>query len=210
MSMWNPRGVEDNCGFCAISYALQQQKGIFLNADQLYDQTMEKFHIEKRGNESPVPRTLIFPEPGLSETKWPETYRAFQGTMYTPAQYTIRSVGEEFGLEFHPGDKDLVNALIKFAFDARAGWTLDDFVKDRAQRPGARAPFAAQKAYIERELKGNWVIGSKAAKHYVNMSFTPGGKWELFDAQIGMSYDGKGMRAKMPSLELFDRVSTHR
>jgi len=210
MSAWNPNNRSDNCGFCAISYALQLQKGVFLDADQLYNRMMEKFHIPREGNESPVPRTLIFPAPNLSDVQWRDSYRAFQDTMYTPAQYTIRSVAEEFGLDLQPGDKDLVNALISYAYNAPPGWKFDDFVRQRSQRAGAAAGFTAQKSYMERQLKGNWIIGSKDAIHYVNMSFTPAGEWKVFDPQIGVPYDGKGLMAKMPSLDLFDRVLTGR
>jgi hypothetical protein len=208
MSRWNPRNLSENCGFCAVSYALEQQKGIFIDADQLYSKMMEKFGFERQGGESPVPRTLIFPDPNLSDMKWTDAYSAFRDTMYTPAQYTVRSVAEEVSLDLKPGDRAVVNALIKFAYDAAPGWRFDDFVRQRSQRPGVTAGFGAQKQYMEAQLKGNWVIGSKEAKHYVNMSFTPAGEWKVFDAQIGVAYDGKGMKAKMPSLDLFDRVST--
>ena len=208
MTRWNPRGLEDNCGFCAISYALQQLGKPPQNADELYTEMMRRFGIVVAGNRDPVPRTLIFPKPDLDGSPWPVEYEELGARGISPSQYTIRSAASTFGLKLEGGDRDLVNALIEFAYGARPGWKLDDFVHHRMQRPGlaGKANFAAHKSHIERQLSGNWIIGSTDAKHYVNMSFTPAGEWKVIDAQSGATYDGRSLKARMGSLALFDRV----
>ncbi len=207
---WNPQGFKTNCGFCAISYALEQQKGTFLDADKIYDMTLEQLKIEKEGNRDPLPRLLIFPGPGVDGAVARGGYQPLGEGGRSPANYTIWAVASLVGLGLKSGDRQLLNSLIEFASRSKPGWKLDDFVEARMDRPGlaAKATFASMKRHVEEELKGNSIIGSIGRSHFVNMSFDPRGEWKVFDAQRNMQYDGRRIKAEFASLDLFERVST--
>ena len=208
---WNPSGLNSNCGFCSISYALEQQKGFLITADQLYDQTLERLHIPRNGNQIPLPYALIFPVAGQAQPPIPVHYQALEGHGMGAADYTIWSVARHAGLELKAGDKTLLNHLVEFAAQKHTPWRLDDFITARMSIPALAArgaTFANMKRHVETSLNGNSIIGSIKAQHFVNMSFNPAGEWTVFDAQSGLRYDGKLLKAKMISLDLFERVST--
>lgn len=207
MSRWNPSKLKDNCGYCAISYALEQ-KGIILDADGLYNQLMDDFDIDRRTRATPVPRTLIFPKQiDLDKTPWPPNYEELQAKGHTPSDYTIRSVALHFKLHLSGEDKQVVNSLVEYAADfAKAGWKRDDFVRYRLQRLG-KANSASEKDKIEKSLKGNFILGSTDAKHYVNMSFSPTGEWRVFDPQDGVLYEPHHVKVKLGIIALFDRAT---
>lgn len=213
MTRWNPSGLSNNCGFCAISYALEMQNGTLLSADDLYERTLERLHIERKGNEDPVPRMLVFPEVGLDGMRVSVQYAELEGRGRGLSDYTIWSVAENAGLRLESGDKDMLRALMEFAERSQARWTLDDFVRARAERPGlaVRPPMAAVKKHVEDSLKGNSIIGSKSrgysgTGHFMNMSFSPQGEWKLFDPQIGTPFDGKNLKRVLGQIDLFERV----
>ncbi len=207
---WNPSGWTSNCGFCSISYALELQKNVLLNADQLYEQTLERLGIVRQGNHDPIPRLLIFPGLNLDEARIRVEYHELEGRGRGAADYTIWSVARSAGLELKSGDKNMLNGLVKFAAEARPGWKLDDFVNAWMSRPGlpGTATFTAMKRHVEQNLKGVSIIGSIPRQHFVNMHFSPSGEWKVFDAQRGQSYDGRRIKAELASLDLFERVST--
>jgi len=205
---WNPGGLKTNCGFCSISYALEQQKGRLVTADELYEQTLQRLGVTREGDGDPIPRMLIFPVLNLDAIKIRAGYEKLGGWGRGASDYTIWSVARHVGWELKTGAKDLLNSLVQFAAESKSGWRLDDFVRARMNRPGmaARTTFANMKSYVERDLKGNSIIGSINKHHFVNMSFSPAGEWKVFDAQKGMPYDGRRIKAELGSLDLFERV----
>ncbi|MDR3772520.1 MAG: hypothetical protein P4L26_04175 [Terracidiphilus sp.] len=202
--------MKTNCGFCAISYALEQQKGKLVTADELYEQTLQRLGVVRQGNGDPIPRMLIFPGLNLDQAKIRVEYHELEGRGRGPADYTIWSVAQHAGLELKSGAKDLLNSLVQFGAESKPGWRLDDFVRVRMNRPelAGRATFASMKNYVETNLKGNSIVGSIHAQHFVNMAFSSAGEWKVFDAQKGLAYDGRRIRAELRSLDLFERVST--
>ncbi len=81
-SRYNPSNRTDNCGFCAIAYALYVQKHIEVNADQLYEQTLKRLGLTRHASEDPIPRMLIFPEPLLDSAAVRTDYRALSGGVH--------------------------------------------------------------------------------------------------------------------------------
>jgi hypothetical protein len=207
---WNPSGLKTNCGFCAISYALEQQKGKLVHADELYEQTLQRLGVVRQGNADPIPRMLIFPGLNLDETRIRVEYHELEGRGRGPADYTIWSVAQHAGLELKGGAKDLLNSLVQFGAESKPGWKLDDFIRARMNRSelAGRATFANMKNYVENNLRGNSIIGSIKAQHFVNMAFGSAGEWRVFDAQKGVPYDGRHIKTELGSLDLFERVST--
>jgi hypothetical protein len=139
---------------------------------------------------------LIFPGLNLDEAKIRVQYHELEGKGRGPADYTIWSVAQHAGLELKSGAKDLLNSLVRFGAENKPGWRLDDFVRARMNRPelAGRASFANMKNYVENTLKGNSIIGSIKAQHFVNMSFNSAGEWKVYDAQKGMPMKGDGLK----------------
>ncbi len=206
---WNPSGLTTNCGFCSISYALEQQKGILVDADRLYIQTLQRLGIERRGAVDPIPRMLIFPEWKLDQVAPRGEYHELEGRGRGPADYTIWSVAHDVGLGLKSGDKTLLNSLVEFAARSTPRWTLDDFIRARMNRPelAGKASFTSMKIHVENSLKGNSIIGSIKGQHFVNLHLTSG-EFKVFDAQKGVSYDGPRIKAQLGPLDLFERVLT--
>jgi hypothetical protein len=207
---WNPSGLTTNCGFCAVSYALEQQKGKLIDADELYVQTLQRLGIDKQKDRDPIPRSLIFPGAKVNEAAIRSEYHELEDRGRGPADYTIWSVAHHAGLDLKGGDKLLLNSLVEFAAISAPRWKLDDFVTARMSRPDltGRASFTTMKSHVENSLKGNSIIGSIARKHFVNLSISPLGELKVFDAQRGMSYDGRRIKAEFDRLDLFERVTT--
>jgi hypothetical protein len=215
VTRWNPRALADNCGFCAISYALERsyalepEKETFKNADQLYEFTLERLGIERHGNVDPVPRALLFPVKGdHGRMNLPVGYEALNGGAIGPNDYTVVSVAEHAGLKLEPGARDILNAFLKFAAQSRPPLKLDAFVKARMNIPAlaGKASFLSMKVHMEKELMGNSIVGSTDRKHFVNLNVGPTGTTTIFDAQIGSEYDGSRVLATLREIALFERV----
>jgi len=210
---WNPNGLGTNCGFCAISYALEQQNGNFVkNADELYDETLAFLGIEKLANNGdPLPRMLVFSQPNLDQITPSVEYSAIRPP-HTLSDYTIEAVAGREALELKPGDKYVANALLLYATRAFGKWTLDDFIQARSQRPGLRVQpsFATMKKTVEDGLRGNAIIGGKDGKHFLNMSFDHNNQWKLFDPQSGRDADGLRAKALLGEINLFERYAVKR
>jgi hypothetical protein len=137
-------------------------------------------------------------------------YHELEGRGRGPSDYTIWSVAHLAGLDLKSGDKVFLNSLMEFAAHSAPQLKLDDFVQARMDHPelAGRASFASMKTHVESSLKGNSIIGSIARKHFVNLSISPSGELKVFDAQKGVSYDGRHMKAEFDRLDLFERVTT--
>jgi hypothetical protein len=207
---WNPSGLKTNCGFCAISYAREQQKGTLVDADQLYLQTLQRLGIDRHGDEDPIPRSLIFPQFDLDKAAIKSQYHELECRGRGPSDYTIWSVAHYAGLDLKSGDKKLLDSLVEFAANSARGWKLDTFVQARMTRPelAGRASFKDMKSYVMNNLKGHAIIGSIGRGHFVNVTITPRGELKVFDPQKGITCDGRHIKAEFGRLDLFERVTT--
>jgi hypothetical protein len=198
---WNPSGLKTNCGFCAISYALEKQKGILVDADRLYAETLQRLEIQ-----SPLPHMLMFPEPGLDERPIRTGYEGLDGRGRSPADYSLWSVAHDAGLELKSGDRDLLNSLMKFASDKGAGWSLDEFVRKR--KTGRTATLDQLKQYVRDSLKGHSIIGSIKGQHFMNLEYNSTTGLKAFDPQIGVACEIPQVKNRLGVLDLFERVTT--
>lgn len=105
-TLYNPRGDETNCGFCAVSYALERLKLAlpgknvkWSNADDLYDRKLKRLRFtpdEAKG----FPRELIFPEQNWSGIPARGQYAALTHGTRALSDYTITKVASDEGLVY--------------------------------------------------------------------------------------------------------------
>ncbi len=209
-SPYNPGNREDNCGFCAIAYALHVQRHVETDADRLYLQTLERLGLQRQGGRDPVPRLLIFPDPMLDSARVREEYSALLGGTLGLSSYTITSVAEANGLRFRAKitDLDLPRQFMAFyrTMNARI-WNIRDFEQMRLNYLRSRslnpAPEALRK-HIAGELGGHSIFGSKESKHYINVfiDMERTGRIEAYDAQ-----DGLRLASRLGSVDLVMHLS---
>jgi hypothetical protein len=210
-SPYNPNNRTDNCGFCAISYALHVQKHIDVDADALYLQTLARLGLAYTAGKDPIPRMLIFPAPRLEETAAVRTeYSALEGGVHGLSSYTITSVAEDFGLRFQPSITALElprQFMAHYSTRTPGIWNIRDFEEkhlDYLKSRGLNPKLEDVRKYIAKELGGHSILGSKTRKHYMNVfiDIDRTGKIEAFDAQDGLKYDGRGLNSRLGSVDL--------
>lgn len=212
---YNPNGLKDNCGFCAISRGLQlQNHGVLINADELYEQTLQRLNLERQGGTDPVPRQLIFPEPDWSQVTVRTSYSVLVEGTRTLSDYTITQVAhasykgkrqERYRLRFDLGNRELLSDFIKEKA-ARPSTTLRDFAQKRwnyLKSQGKRPSIQGVEGYVANQLVGHSIIGSKSRDHFINAEIDPSGTVKGFDAQDGRLYDGKGLLDRLESVDLY-------
>ncbi len=209
-SHYNPSNRTDNCGFCAIAYALHLQKHIEVDADRLYLQTLQRLGLTRDAGKDPIPRMLIFPDPMLDSAAVRIEYSALTGGTHGLSSYTITSVAEANGLRFQAKIKDLElpRQFMTYYSNVRSGpWSIGDFEQMRLnflRSRGSNPKAEDVKKYIANELGGHSILGSKVRKHYINVFIDIGrtGRIEAFDAQDGAKYDGVGLNSRLGSVDL--------
>lgn len=206
----NPSGLTTNCGFCAVSWALQCRKNVTLNADQLYVQTLERLGLPVDQETDPVPRMLIFPGARLEDNPIRASYEALAHTVHGLSGYTITSVAEAHDLKTRHGNRELLQLLVDYyARMGPATWTIDDFVRARLNQlraAGQNPSLRALRIHVANELGGDSIIGSKTVNHFVNLSINASGGISAYDAQDGRTYDGRGLKARLNTIDLFLRI----
>jgi hypothetical protein len=169
-SQYNPSNRTDNCGFCAIAYALHWQKHIVVDADRLYLQTFERLGLTRDAGKDPIPRMLIFPDPMLDPTPVRTDYSALSGSAHGLSSYTITSVAEASGLRFHAKIKDLELSrqfMMCYSNMQPSTWTIRDFEQMRLnflRSRGLNPKLEDVKKYIANELGGQSILGSKGTR----------------------------------------------
>jgi hypothetical protein len=208
-SRYNPGKLTTNCGFCSIAHGLFVQKGVVVDADQLYLQTLERLGLTREGNQDPIPRQLIFPEPNMDDIPLTTTYGALADRGFGPSGYTITAVALASGLEFQLRDRDLTLPRQFMDFSARTGpgnWNINEFVQMRLDWLRTRrlnpSPEAVQHHIME-ELGGHSIMGSKTVNHFINVHVDTLGRITAFDAQDGSDYDGRELYTRLRSVDLF-------
>jgi len=209
-SQYNPSNRKDNCGFCAIAYALHLQKHIEIDADRLYLQTLERLGLKREAGRDPVPRMLIFPDPMLDSAGVRTDYSALLGGTNSLSSYTMTSVAEASGLRFQARikDLDLPRQFMAFYRSTHSNaWSVRDFEQMRLnflRSRGLNPLPAGVRKHIAAELGGHSIFGSKERKHYINVfiDIDRTGRIEAFDAQDGIRYDGVGLNSRLGSVDL--------
>ena len=210
-SQYNPSNRTDNCGFCAIAYALHLQKHIAIDADRLYLQTLERLGLTRDAGKDPIPRMLIFPDPILDSAAVRSDYSALSGSAHGLSSYTITSVAEASGLRFQAKIQDLELPRQFMMYYSNVGpgsaWAIRDFEQMRLnflRSRGLSPKLEDVKKYIANELRGHSILGSKGRKHYINVfvDIDRTGRIEAFDAQDGIKYDGRGLNSRLGGVDL--------
>ncbi len=186
---YNPCGLSDNCGYVALSKALEYQfpQLTFRNADDLYIATRNELKLTK---DDQLSYQLVFPQ-DLSKA----TPRAGYEPLFTNgrdiSQYTIANVATKSGLDF------------KFSSDVITDWnkiygqgkSINQAAKNRFQIlekdfelfPTSTTPtFNKALAGIElqsQNLSGSYVIGSSRGGHFMNLEIK-NGDFKAFDFQV--------------------------
>ena len=208
-SLHNPSGLRTNCGFCAISRGLLTQRGISMDADQLYIQTLKRLRLPTDEPTDPIPRTLFFPD-AHSDLKIRTSHGALTASNIDGSRYTITSVATDCGLNWGVGTTGLLSqfAAIYSAVDyPRAFERLSSLRYENALDSGRMpGPFDSFNSRIARELIGEAIIGSKSEQHFLNVTISMSGHMEFFDPQEGKRYDGRDLRYKAMKIDLFMRV----
>ncbi len=231
-TLYNPRGDETNCGFCAVSYALERLKLAlpgknvkWSNADDLYDRKLKRLRFtpdEAKG----FPRELIFPEQNWSGIPARGQYAALTHGTRALSDYTITKVASDEGLVYGgqgllAGGRPLTqseilgdNAAHFFAWYMENGvgrWKFDDFMKlrlnfleDRFERTGGNFDRAGAQMAITKALAGDSIVGSKKTNHFMNVSIDPvDSHVDVYDPQTGDHFDGKGLQGRLREVNLF-------
>jgi hypothetical protein len=209
-SPYNPSNRRDNCGFCAIAYALHLQKNIVVDADQLYLQALESLGLARNAGQDPIPRMLIFPEPMLDSAAVRTDYSALSSGVHGLSSYTITSVAQASGLRFQAKikDLDLPRQFMQCYSNMGPGtWTIRDFEQMRLNflRSQGRNPTSeGVKRQIAESLGGHSIVGSKVINHFINIHIDVdrSGHIEAFDPQDGSKYDGRGLNSRLRRIDL--------
>ncbi len=209
-SPYNPTNRTDNCGFCAIAYALHLQKHIIVDADRLYLQTLERLGLTRDSGKDPIPRMLIFPEHGLDSARVSTKYSALSEGPHGLTSYTISSVAEANGLRFELKVRglDLVRQFMNFSANmGLSTWTIRDFEQTRLKFLKSQAlkpTLEGVRRQIAKEFGGHSIMGSTTANHFINIQIDAdrSGRIEAFDAQDGIKYDGRGLNSRLRTVDL--------
>lgn len=222
---YNPRGDDTNCGFCAVSYALDRLNLKWFNADDLYNRKLERLQLtpaEKKG----FPRQLIFPERNWEKLPPRPGYEPlFYGTR-SPSLYTITQVAQEEGLAFH-GTGLIAGGHVGLTRDQILGddvahffgwcknmpgrWKFHQFVEyrlelleEKAETTGTKFDAAEKQRAIMQGLAGDAILGSKKTNHFMNLHIDPvHGSVEAHDPQSGGDFDGKQLADRLGEVNLF-------
>lgn len=205
---YNPGSSTTNCGFCAIAHGLFVQQGVRVTADELCERTLTRLGLTRQGGRDPLPRMLIFPDAMLDSVPPSAEYSALQGRAHGLSSYTITSVAQDWGLRFTAGirDLDLPRQFFEFSANLTGDWTLDSFVQQRREfleERGRTPNLEALQRHIADALGGHSILGSKTSNHYINAHIDPCGHVTAYDAQDGSFYDGRGLKRRLRSVDLF-------
>jgi hypothetical protein len=207
-TIWNPRGLTTNCGFCCIAHALSL-RGIKTDADKLYLETLERLGIKREGDKDPIPRQLIFPDALLDGVRIRTEYKALADVGRGPSSYTISSVASDYNLQFALHNLDLTLFRQFFDFYARnrpGSWDIVAFVEMRLEflhsHGSKQASAASVRKHVLDNLGGHSIFGSKTVNHYINVEVDRTGRIKAIDAQDGRHYDGGTLHARLGAVDM--------
>jgi hypothetical protein len=208
-TLYNPSNLTTNCGFCCIAHALFLQ-GKKTDADILYLETLERLGLTRVGDQDPIPRQLIFPDPLIDGIPLSAEYQALAERGHGPSSYTITAVASANNLQYQLQNRDLTLPRQFFEFYSRTGpgnWNIADFIAMRmnwlrTQRGNAAPPEASVRRYILDSIGGHSILGSKTVNHFINVHIDNSGHIRAYDAQDGREYSGSGLHARLRTVDL--------
>jgi len=207
-TIYNPSDLKTNCGFCSIARGLHVQQHKLIDADKLYEATLKRLEIPRAARD-PLPRLLIFPEVSFDGVAISGTYSALAGRRHGLADYTITSVAEHNKLVGKASITDLLlpRQFMQFYANREHGtWSLRDFEEmrlDWLRDKGLNPTPESVRSYITKELHGHSIMGSKKTNHFINVHIDKAGIVTAYDAQDGSNYDGKGLNARLVTVDFF-------
>ncbi|HWS90095.1 MAG TPA: DUF4157 domain-containing protein [Pyrinomonadaceae bacterium] len=214
----NPKGLATNCGFCSLAGALTRVTGrpLVFDADQLYIRTLERLRLPTNTPEDPVNRQLIFPErTGYDKIAEKAGYEAlFSGKEGNRlSEYTILAAAGDAGLVVSL-DTEVLNQWAKYfsgSLEQVSQTRWDELVREAGGDPDdVRTTYETLRGGIERtrgRLPGEFIIGSKSRKHFMNMTIGPDGRLTGYDYQSGTEYEGlAAIEGRMGKIDFILRV----
>jgi hypothetical protein len=216
MTMFNPKGRSDNCGYCAISRALYEQTNpkTLVDADELYTLTLThlRFEEEKDGKD-PISRMLLFPALLHENIPIPTSHDALSHGARSASQYFITSIAESLGLRNKVGDVELLKKFIKISSELGVGLRFQRLAENRLaqelQHVSRKPTVQAVKDFCTKELVGRSILGIDLGhmNHFLNLTIYPSGDVTAFDAQTGESSDARNLKDTLGTIKLFMRLT---
>ena len=199
---YNPECRGNNCGFTAISRALEQHRPDipFKSAEVLYAETRSRLKVDPGAMLS---HELVFPQHSYDGLKSRRGYEPmFEGTR-SIGQYTVPAVARASGLDVKVVT-DLMTDYLRGFGPANKRVHLDDLIErtyqrmelnytsSRGRRPLSPTYERAENAVmrIREELAGDYIVGSVGGSHFMNVTIDADGRIRGFDPQDGRYFDG--------------------
>lgn len=204
----NPLGLRTNCGFCSISWGLSRINPQLpaLTADQLYIDTLVDLGLPTTSGQDPLSRMLLFPPlrgqnfGGLRPK--PGYEPLFSGDGNRLDQYTLSTVARQRGLPLDSANDTIAQwrqvhgegLTVEQAAEARFEFLEEAALSSSSRGGRIRVPeYDAIEAWVvstRQQVAGDYIIGSRQGKHFMNMSIDAQGRIVAYDVQDGRVYNG--------------------